>query len=139
MKAKILDIAEVAEKTGLPPSTLRYYEKRGLIRPAGKNGLRRQYDPEVLERLAFITMAQNAQFSLKDVSSMMPTVKSIALDRAAFSAKARHVDQQIAELQALSKVLHHIAHCPHDDHFECPKFRKLLDNTRRGTGAKAQA
>ncbi|WP_444822943.1 MerR family DNA-binding transcriptional regulator, partial [Vibrio parahaemolyticus] len=43
-----MDIAEVVKKSGLPTSTLRYYEQLGLIRSIGRNGLRRQYSPEVL-------------------------------------------------------------------------------------------
>ena len=42
----LLDIAEVAVRSGLAPSALRFYEKRGLIAPAGRNGLRRTYRPD---------------------------------------------------------------------------------------------
>ena len=40
MDERLLDIAEVAERCGLAPSALRFYEKRGLVSPAGRNGLR---------------------------------------------------------------------------------------------------
>lgn len=42
---KLLDIAEVARRTGLPPSTLRFYEEKGLIASIGRRGLRRLFDP----------------------------------------------------------------------------------------------
>ena len=42
-----LDIGEVARRVGLPPSTLRYYEEKGLIRAVGRRGLRRSFDAEV--------------------------------------------------------------------------------------------
>ena len=41
---KDLDIADVAKRSGLPASTLRYYEERGLITPIGRRGLRRLFD-----------------------------------------------------------------------------------------------
>ncbi|HAK92327.1 MAG TPA: MerR family transcriptional regulator, partial [Massilia timonae] len=47
-----MDIAEVAKRTGVPASTLRYYDKRGLIVSNGRQGLRRTFTPEVLDRLA---------------------------------------------------------------------------------------
>jgi DNA-binding transcriptional MerR regulator len=43
-----LDIAEVAHRAGVPASTLRFYEEKGLISSTGRRGLRRQYDPGVL-------------------------------------------------------------------------------------------
>ena len=47
----LLDIGDVVEHSGLPPSALRYYEEIGLIRPMGRRGLRRQYDRDVLMTL----------------------------------------------------------------------------------------
>lgn len=45
---KALDIAEVSQKTGIPPSTLRYYDEIGLISSIGRHGLRRQFSTDVL-------------------------------------------------------------------------------------------
>lgn len=42
---KLLDIAEVASRSGLPPSTLRFYEQKGLIASVGRHGLRRLFGP----------------------------------------------------------------------------------------------
>lgn len=49
---QILDIAEVARRSGLPASTLRFYEEKGLIRSIGRCGLRRAFNPGVLHQLA---------------------------------------------------------------------------------------
>jgi len=131
MNAKTLDIRDVADTAGLPPSTLRYYEELGLIRSTGKHGLRRQYDPDVLERLSFIALAQAAQFSLKDVSAMMPTPSVIKINRDTFVQKADEVESQIQELTELVSLLRHIADCPHENQFDCPTFRSLLRSSRR--------
>jgi MerR family redox-sensitive transcriptional activator SoxR len=53
-----LDIGEVAERSGVPASTLRYYEEKGLVASTGRRGLRRLFDPGVLERLALIALAE---------------------------------------------------------------------------------
>ena len=55
---KDLDIVEVSRRTGVPASTLRYYEEKGLIASIGRRGLRRLFDPAVLERLALISLGR---------------------------------------------------------------------------------
>ncbi|GGM67890.1 hypothetical protein GCM10011608_61360 [Micromonospora sonchi] len=52
-----LDIAEVAEQTGTTASALRFYERRGLIRSSGRNGLRRTFSPDIIDRIALIGCA----------------------------------------------------------------------------------
>ena len=63
----LIGISDVAHATGLQSSALRYYEKVGLIAPAGRAGGRRQYDPSVLHRLAAIALLQDAGFTLAEV------------------------------------------------------------------------
>ncbi len=55
-----LDIGEVARRSGVPASTLRYYEEKGLIASSGRHGLRRLFDAGVLERLALIGLGRAA-------------------------------------------------------------------------------
>ena len=55
---KALDIREIADLSGINPSALRYYEKKGLIQPVGRNGLRRQYHQNVLNKLQLITLGR---------------------------------------------------------------------------------
>ena len=65
-----LDIGEVAKRAGIPASTLRFYEEKGLVGSVGRRGLRRQYDPDVLERLALIALGRSAGFSLDQIARM---------------------------------------------------------------------
>jgi MerR family transcriptional regulator, redox-sensitive transcriptional activator SoxR len=66
-----IGISEVARATGLRSSALRYYEKAGLIAPAGRAGGRRQYDPSVLQRLAAIALLQEAGFTIAEVREVL--------------------------------------------------------------------
>jgi len=59
-----VDITEVARRSGIPTSTLRFYEEKGLIASIGRRGLRRVFNPGVLERLALIAVGRAAGFSL---------------------------------------------------------------------------
>src|SRR5207244_12653319 len=75
-----LDIGEVAKRSGLPASALRFYEEKGLIRSVGRRGLRRLYDPAVLERLAMIALGQSAGFSLDDIARLFSPGREPRID-----------------------------------------------------------
>ncbi|MBD2079897.1 MerR family transcriptional regulator [Leptolyngbya sp. FACHB-17] len=65
-----MDITEGSKASGLPASTLRFYEEKGLIQSSGRNGLRRLFDASVIERLAVISLGRSAGFSLDEISEM---------------------------------------------------------------------
>ena len=123
---KVLDIGEVAERSGVPPSTLRYYEEIGLIRSAGRRGLRRQYDVDVLLRLSLINLGQSAGFTLVEIAGMFGADGRLDIPRADLRTKADALQRQIADLRVLRDALRHVADCPAPSHLECPTFRKLL-------------
>lgn len=121
-----LDIAEVSLRAGVPASTLRYYEERGLIASTGRRGLRRQYDPSVLERLAIIALAGAAGLSLEEVARMFRPDGRLQVDRQLLLTKADELDGTIQKLRAISSGLRHAAACRAPSHLECPTFRRLL-------------
>lgn len=120
------DIAEVARRSGVPASTLRFYEEKGLIVSVGRHGLRRQFDASVYERLALIALARAAGFSLEEIGSVFSADGRAHIDRALLSAKADDLDRTIVRLRAMRNGLRHAAVCRAPSHFECPTFRKLL-------------
>lgn len=121
-----LDIAEVAERSGVPPSTLRFYEEKGLIRSVGRRGLRRTFDPGVLQRLGLIAMGRAAGFSLEEIARMFAPDGRPRIDRQKLAAKAEELDQTIRELTVMRDGLRHAARCTAPSHMECPKFRRML-------------
>ncbi|MHC3467939.1 helix-turn-helix domain-containing protein [Streptomyces sp. 7R007] len=129
-----LDIAEVAQRAGVRPSTLRYYEEKGLIASSGRRGLRRQYDPQVLERLALIGLGRAAGFSLDEIAGMFGPDGRLRIDRHLPAGKAAEFDRRIRELRVLRDSLRHAAACSAPSHLECPAFRRLLrvEQERRG-------
>ncbi|MET9760583.1 helix-turn-helix domain-containing protein [Streptomyces sp. NPDC006372] len=128
----VLDIAEVAQRAGVPASTLRFYEEKGLITSSGRRGLRRQYDPGVLERLALIALGRAAGFSLDEIGLMFTPEGEPRIDRRMLTDKAEELDRRIRELGALRDSLRHAAACPAPRHLECPTFRGLLDAAASG-------
>lgn len=128
---KTLDIAEVARHSGLPASTLRYYEEKGLIRSVGRHGLRRLFAESVLERLSLIALGQNAGFSLDEIGGMLGAKGGPDIDRAQLMAKADELDRTIRRLTAMRDGLRHAAACPAPSHMECPTFQRLLRHAAR--------
>jgi DNA-binding transcriptional MerR regulator len=121
----MLDINEVARESGVPASTLRFYEEKGLIASVGRRGLRRVFVPGVLDRLALIALGRSAGFSLEEIGRMFGADGRPRIDRAMLTAKANELDATIRRLGAMRDGLRHAAACPAPSHFECPKFRRL--------------
>ena len=123
---KFLDIAEAAQLSGQPASTLRYYEEKGLIASIGRRGMRRLFDEGVLERLALIALGRSAGFSLDEIARMFAPNGRPHIDRLMLADKAEELDQTIRKLSAMRDGLRHAAACPAPSHMECPTFRRLL-------------
>lgn len=130
-----MDINEVAKRSGVPASTLRFYEEKGLLASVGRRGLRRVFDPGVLERLALISLGRSAGFSLEEIARMFAPDGRPRIDRRALAAKAEELDATIRRLGAMRDGLRHAAACPAPSHLECPTFRRLL----RGAASTATA
>ena len=127
-----MDITEVARRSGLPPSTLRFYEEKGLIASIARRGLHRQFDSGVLERLALIALGRAAGFTLEEIALMFGPDGRPRLDRRMLAAKAEQLDRTIRELSAMRDSLRHAAACPASSHMECPTFRRLLQAAASG-------
>ena len=121
-----LDIAEVAQQSGVPASTLRFYEEKGLIASTGRRGLRRLFDGGVLERLALIAVGRSAGFSLDEIAQMFVPGGTPRIDRRMLAAKADELDRTIRKLSAMRDGLRHAAACPAPSHMECPTFQRIV-------------
>lgn len=130
---KLLDIAEVSDQSGVSTSGLRYYEKRKLICAVARNGLRRQYEPVVLQELALISLAKSAGFTLDEIGSVLNRPGATVIPRGALIDKASDLEEQAERLVNLAKMLRHVASCPYEDHFDCARFQKLMKVATRVT------
>lgn len=128
----MLDISQVARRTGLPASTLRYYESRGLISSVGRSGLRRLFRDDILQRLALISLGQAAGLSLDDMARMFAPDGTPDIDRELLARKADELDARIRQLTAMRDGLRHAAACQAPSHLECPSFQRLLSAAASG-------
>jgi len=124
----LVPIGELARRTGVATSALRYYERIGLLSPAERVGQRRHYSPSSAERVALIRLCQDAGFTLAEIGRLL----------AAFSRGGRawghlgerkiaELDARIADAQRAKKLITHGLECPHRDLLACPNFRSALE------------
>jgi MerR family redox-sensitive transcriptional activator SoxR len=70
----VLSIGEVAERTGVTISAIRFYETQGLISATRSDGGQRRFPREVLRRIAFIRIAQQIGLSLNEIVDALTTL-----------------------------------------------------------------
>ena len=128
---KPLNIGSVAEATGLPAKTIRYYESIGLVEPARRTGGNyRVYEARDVTTLRFIERARRLGFSLKEVAELLTLWRdrhrASADVRRLAEAQIRFVDARLAELQDMRRSLQHLMQrCHGDDRPDCPILDEL--------------
>ncbi|MEU7176123.1 MerR family transcriptional regulator [Micromonospora tulbaghiae] len=122
-----MDISELARRAGVKPSALRYYEREGLLTPAGRSNGRRLFDDNGLMQLAAIDFWRDAGFSIKkiaellaDMSISMNVVKKIA------SGRIAELEQTITHAEHVKGLLSNVMACDHRQLNECPHYRSIL-------------
>jgi MerR family transcriptional regulator, copper efflux regulator len=130
-----MNIGAAAERSGMPPKTIRYYESVGLIQPAERRGNGyRDYSDKDVATLRFVHRARGLGFTIEECRELLALyrdrerasseVKRIALDRVAT------IDVKIAELQGMRSALMMLAHrCHGDDRPDCPILEDLASAT----------
>ncbi len=103
-------IGELAKGVGVPTSTVRYYERRGLLIPGDRSGSNyRVYDQDAVERLQFIRAAQAAGFTLTDVSALLEFKERDSTPskevQALISKRLEKIAEQLRNLKNAQKVL----------------------------------
>jgi MerR family redox-sensitive transcriptional activator SoxR len=113
MDEPFLTIGEVAARAGVATSTLRYYERRGLLAADARRSGQRRYRTETLRRLVFIGMLQDAGLALDDIDGILRAAD--AAEWKAIAARRLDVlDRQIADLQRSREVLAAALNCRYD-------------------------
>jgi MerR family redox-sensitive transcriptional activator SoxR len=108
-----LTIGQVADRSGVPHTALRFYEEKGLINSERTAGNQRRYPRSVLRRIAFIRAAQRVGLSLEDISSAL---KSLPADHAPTKADWARLsrdwqDELNARIDALQRLRDRLTGC----------------------------
>jgi MerR family redox-sensitive transcriptional activator SoxR len=128
-----ISIGELARRTGLASSALRYYERIGLLSAAGRTGGRRQYGTGSVERVASIQLFQDAGFTLGEIRLLLATRGRRSRSWVGLvEGKLRELDTLIARAEHARTLVQHALACPHRNLFTCANFRAALQ-ARRGS------
>jgi MerR family redox-sensitive transcriptional activator SoxR len=108
--SELLSIGEVAERTGVATSALRFYEQEGLVRSVRSGGGQRRYERDVLRRVAFVRVAQRVGLTLDEIRAALGTLpEERTPTKADWERLSRawrpRLDDQIAVLQRLRDEL----------------------------------
>lgn len=103
-------IGQIATATGISRDTLRFYEKRGLLRARRSGNGYRDYPPEAVDWLRYIRTAQSLGFTLAEIEAELPLLtaspeRSAPQLRGALAAKLAEIDRRIDGLAALRAEL----------------------------------
>jgi MerR family redox-sensitive transcriptional activator SoxR len=119
----LLTIGELARRTRLAPSALRYYEELGLLAPARRESGQRRYPPSAVEVVGVILSLRDVGFSLAETRTLMTSrAESPAAWRELVRRKVAELDEQIQKAGAARVALDHALRCRQQDLLECPNF-----------------
>ena len=127
MDDNLTTIGELAQRAGVATSTVRYYERRGLLRPDSRRSGQRRYGTAKLRLLVFIGMLKDAGLSLDDIAGMLKA-RRVNDWKAIARRRLDRIDGEIARLQAARNYLAGALVC-HADHplTECAVMAAEID------------
>lgn len=125
-----MSIGELSERTGVPTSTLRYYDELGLVQPSARASGRRRYAPSAVRDVSVIIFFREIGFSLAEIE------RFIAGERRGRQELIDHKLAELAEQQHRIEVariaLEHGRQCPASDPMTCSRFWSIIDGRQRG-------
>lgn len=129
-----MNIKDVAERTGLPPKTIRYYEDIKLVAPARSANGYRDFSASDVHKLAFLGRARALGFSIEDCRALMHLYEDETRESAEVKEIAEQhlveVERKIAELGEMRDTLRHLVRtCAGDDRPDCPILSSLAEET----------
>ena len=113
MPEPLLTIGEVADRAHVATSTIRYYERRGLLVADARKSGQRRYQIATLRRLVFIGMLQDAGLALDDIDGIL-RAKNVGEWKPIAARRLEVLDEQIARLNEARDYLAGALFCRYD-------------------------
>ena len=125
----LLTIGEVAARTGLPTSTLRYYDRIGLVPATARSGGQRRYDPTVIGRVRAVMLCQRSGFNLEEIGRLLGGGRPW---QALARRKVEELQGRIAELEQTMTLLRSAMECGCQSLETCGRAAHLVTLGRPG-------
>jgi Hg(II)-responsive transcriptional regulator len=140
MTSAVLHTRQVADAAGVNVETLRYYERRGLLRaPRRGRGGYREYTPDAIEIVRFVKRAQGLGFTLEEIQELLalrrPRAGRCATVHRAANAKIDEIDAKLRALTAMRAALEQLARACSDnaEQLHCPLIEMLAEASKEST------
>jgi DNA-binding transcriptional MerR regulator len=123
----VLTIGQLAAASGVPTSTIRFWERRELLRPQSRSGGQRRYDEEALTQVGMLRLCQDAGFTLAEIRQMLAQRATDPTRwRELVEAKKLDVASSLRKLEKAHELLSHALECTHEDITRCPRFQAAV-------------
>jgi MerR family redox-sensitive transcriptional activator SoxR len=119
----VLTIGELARRTGVTTSALRYYDELGLVRSAQRISRQRRYTIDAVAAVGVVRFLQEVGFTLAEIRRLIASRKRSPVSwRTLAVRKSEELRQRIARDEAALRAIDHSLVCPKDDFLHCPNF-----------------
>lgn len=127
MSDALLTIGELAERTGVATSALRYYEEIGLMPRARRVSGQRRYGDAAVRDVAMILLLRDTGFSLNEIATLVGTrTRDPGAWRNLAQKKLVELDELVARTGTARDALEHALRCRHRHLSECPNFQGVV-------------
>jgi MerR family copper efflux transcriptional regulator len=131
--SEFLTIGELARRTSVTTSTLRYYDELGLVRPSRRVSGHRRYTGDAIPAVGVVRFLQQVGFTLAETKRFIASRKrSPAAWRALAARKSEELRNRIARDEAALQAIEHSLVCPEDDPLGCPNFWATVNGVLAG-------
>jgi DNA-binding transcriptional MerR regulator len=129
---RLLSIGELAERSGVAATALRYYDQLGLLRPAAReSGGRRRYAASAVPQVGVIRFLGEIGFTLAEIHSFL-AADGQRSRQALITRKLAEVAERRHQLEVAREVLEHGQRCPAGDPLACSRFWSIIEGRRQG-------
>jgi DNA-binding transcriptional MerR regulator len=131
--SEFISIGELARRTGVTTSALRYYDELGLVRPDRRVSGHRRYSADSVATVGVVRLLQEVGFTLAETNRFIAShERSPSAWRALAVRKSEELRQRIAREEAARQAIEHSLVCPKDDLLDCPNFWATVNGVLSG-------
>lgn len=121
-----LTIGELATRTGVATSALRYWEELGLLPAPDRHSGQRRYPPSAVEQVGAILLLRDVGFTLRELKAFVASRSSNGDWKELARRKLAELEQRIAHARAAHTAIAHALACPHEEIGDCPNFTAVV-------------
>jgi len=122
-------IGQLSVATGVPTSTIRFWERRDLLRPAARSGGQRRYTEDALSQVGMLRLCQDAGFTLAEIQDLVTKQQTDQFRwRELVDAKMVTITESLRKLNKARDLLTHALECEHEDITQCPLFQAAVQH-----------